>query len=160
MGGKGLRHIKFILLMSQRDDAAIQVANNFLVNGYIIGELDRTSVTKSILKALEEGNTGKTLSRCRVAHIREREIDLIIVPFDKGFGDKSRDEQKLAIEAVQTAATQSNLNGMIVPVWDMGDGRMGFIAPENCHPILSGMTLELVRVNLNRELDVFSGLRD
>lgn len=159
-GGKSQRHIPFILFMSRKDDAAIKIANSFHVNDYIFGELNRTSVTESVLKVLGESKAQKSLSRCRVAHIRERGVDLIIVPFDKGFGDKPRDEQLKAREAVQTAATQSNLSGTIVPVWNKGDGRMGFIAAENYHSILSNMTLEFVRANLNRELDVFTGLRD
>ena len=51
-GSHALNDIKFILMMKEKDDAIIQVANSYRVNGVIFGALDRTTMTQSVVNAL------------------------------------------------------------------------------------------------------------
>lgn len=88
----------------------------------------------------------------KVAHLREQGVDLIIVPLDPSFAGRKREEQDSAIRDLQMSATLAGLNGDVVPVWDSGQGRMGFIAPVPYHPYFRSINLAFVEVNLNREI--------
>jgi len=90
----------------------------------------------------------------RVAHIREQNVDLIIVPLDKSFGQQQPSQQQAGIEALRMSATLAGLGGEVVPVWEVDGGRMSFIAPKSYHPYFASITLEFVFANLNRELYV------
>jgi hypothetical protein len=88
----------------------------------------------------------------KVAHLREQGVDLIIVPVDPSFAGQSREQQDGAIRDLQMSATLAGLKGDLVPVWDGGDGRMGFVAPVPYHPYFRSITLAFVQANLNREI--------
>jgi hypothetical protein len=92
--------------------------------------------------------------KLRVAHIHEQGVDLIIVPLDKSFGTQTPQQQQAGIEQMRMSATLAGLAGDVIPVWDLGDGRMSFIAPKNYHPYFTSINLEFVFANLNSELYV------
>ena len=92
------------------------------------------------------------MPRVKVAHVREKGVDLIIVPLDISFGDKPREEQYQAIDELRRTTYQAGLNGDVVPVWDSGAGCMSFIAPEAHHPFFNSINLQQVYQNLNRVL--------
>jgi len=92
------------------------------------------------------------MPRFEIAHIRERGIDLIIIPLADSFRFKNQSEQHNIINELQTRASSADLAGTVVPVWDNGGGRMGFIAPQNYHPYFKSINLQFVASNINREL--------
>jgi hypothetical protein len=92
------------------------------------------------------------MPRFKVAHIREQGVDLIIVPLESKFGNLTQAEQNATIQDLQAHASAANLAGTVVPVWDAGSGRMGFIAPQQWHPFFNGINLIWVSANLTREL--------
>jgi len=51
-----------------------------------------------------------------IAHIREQDIDIIIVPLQKSFGNKSDRDQQTMISEFQAGAEGAGLAGTIVPV--------------------------------------------
>lgn len=92
------------------------------------------------------------MERFKVAHIREQGQDIIIISVASSFGFKSNTEQNQLRAALQVCASTAGLAGMVVPVWDTGGGRMGFLAPAQWRSYFSGMTLSFVAININREL--------
>lgn len=92
------------------------------------------------------------MPRFQVAHIREQGIDLIVIPLEKSFGNKTSDDQFSAIAELQARASSAGLAGKVVPVWDAGGGRMAYIAPPNWHPFFKSINLAFVATNINREL--------
>ena len=88
----------------------------------------------------------------KIAHIREQGVDLIIVPLESVFGQKSKSDQDLAIAELQARATEAGLRGAVVAVWDSGGGRMAFIAPPKWHPFFKSIDLSFVAANINRSL--------
>jgi hypothetical protein len=94
------------------------------------------------------------MTKLRVAHIQEQGVDLIIVPLDVSFGNQAPAAQQSAIETLRMSATLAGLNGDVIPVWDMGDGRMAFLCHKNYHPYFRSINLEFVYANLNKELYV------
>ena len=88
----------------------------------------------------------------KVAHMRKQGQDMIVVPLDSNFGHKPSSEQASAISAIQMRARSAGLAGKVVPVWDNGNGRMAFIAPQPWHPFFCSINLRFVAANLNREL--------
>jgi hypothetical protein len=74
------------------------------------------------------------MPKYKVAHIKEQGQDMIIVPVDSSFGNKSQEEQNEITFMLQKCATSAGLAGTVVPVWDKGGGRMAFLAPEPWHP--------------------------
>jgi len=87
-----------------------------------------------------------------VAHIREQGIDLIIVLVDSSFGLRTPREQQEIVTLLQECATKAGLAGTVIPVWDAGAGRMGFLAPPNWHSFFSSIDLTFVVANINRKL--------
>ncbi len=96
----------------------------------------------------------KTQTKLRAAHIREQNVDLIIVPLDKSFGGQTPEQQQAGIEAIRMSATLAGLAGEVIPVWELSDGRMSFIAPKPYHPYFQSITLAFVFANLNQDLYV------
>lgn len=92
------------------------------------------------------------MPRYEVAHIREQEVDLIIIPLKSSFKYKNKTDQYSIISELQSKASDAGLAGTVVPVWDNGGGQMGFIAPRNWHPFFKSINLEFVAYNINREL--------
>jgi hypothetical protein len=87
-----------------------------------------------------------------VAHIREQGQDIIIVVVDRSFGSKTNSQQNLVKADLQRCATTAGLAGTLVPVWDAGGGRMGFLAPTQWHAFFRSLTLGHVAANINRRL--------
>lgn len=92
------------------------------------------------------------MPRFKIAHIREQGIDLIIIPLDDSFRFKNNTDQHSMIYEFEMRASNAGLAGTVVPVWDDGNGRMGFIAHPNWHPFFKSIDLQFVRANINREL--------
>ena len=92
------------------------------------------------------------MARFKVAHIREQGVDLIIVPLDSAFGNKTSNDQSSIIADLQSNATGAGLAGTVVPVWDAGGGRMKFIAPPNWHAFFRTTNLQWVAANINKEI--------
>ncbi|MGA9040733.1 MAG: hypothetical protein WB421_09380 [Terriglobales bacterium] len=88
----------------------------------------------------------------KVAHVREQGQDMVIVPLDSGFGRKMSSEQQAIAAELQLRSRSAGLAGRVVPVWDNGGGRMGFVAPRNWHAFFAGLSLGWVFTNINREL--------
>lgn len=92
------------------------------------------------------------MPRFKVAHVREQGQNMIIVPLDSVFGKRiGRDQQSIASE-LQVRSRSAGLAGRVVPVWDEGDGRMGFFAPQNWHAFFASINLRWVFANINREI--------
>lgn len=87
----------------------------------------------------------------RIAHINHQSVDLIIVPLESSFGNRTEQEQHAAIQELQGHAIGANLHGTVVPVWDSGHG-MAFIAPRNWHTFFQSINLQWVAANLNKQL--------
>jgi hypothetical protein len=92
------------------------------------------------------------MPRFKVAHIKKDGVDLIIIPLESSFGHKSDSDQREIITNLQLHARSAGLAGTVVPVWDGGGGRMGFIAPRNWHPFFTSINLAYVWANVSREI--------
>jgi hypothetical protein len=87
-----------------------------------------------------------------VAHLREQGQDIIIVLVDRSFGNKTESEQNQITTGLQICARSAGLAGTVVPVWDSGGGRMGFLAPRPWHQFFKGLSLRDIAANINRKL--------
>lgn len=92
------------------------------------------------------------MPKFKVAHIRQQDIDLIIIPLDEAFKFKNEDDQQKVMIELQLRASKAGLAGTVVPVWDDGNGHMGFIAPSNWHPFFISIDMKFVAANINNEL--------
>jgi hypothetical protein len=93
------------------------------------------------------------MSSYDVAHIREQGADLIIIPLDASFRTRTSTQQEETQGYLQECATSAGLAGVVVPVWDSGGGRMGFLAPTNWHAFLRTLSLSYVTANINRRIN-------
>ena len=87
----------------------------------------------------------------KVAHLREQGNDMIIVPLDPAFGNKTTADQREIIEDLQRHASSAGLRGRVVPVWESGRS-MYFIAPDQWRAFFRSISLQFVWANVNREL--------
>lgn len=87
-----------------------------------------------------------------LAHIQQQGVDLIIIPLDSSFGQRSNADQNAIVAALQACARSAGLRGVVVPVWNAGGGRMGFLAQRNWHAFFSSINLAFVAQNINRRL--------
>ena len=88
----------------------------------------------------------------KVAHLRQQGVDLVIAPLSSDFGHKTQNDQQEIVSEIQLRSRSAGLAGTVVPVWDTGGGRMGFMAPNNCHPFFRSLNLRTIWANVNREL--------
>ncbi len=88
----------------------------------------------------------------KVAHVMVQGVSIIIVPVAPPFLLQERSEQDAVVAELQKRATAGGIQGNVVPVWDMGGGRMGFRAPMNQHPFFKQINLEFVKSKINKEL--------
>lgn len=89
-----------------------------------------------------------------VAHLREQGQNMIIVVVSPRFGNSGASEQDRICRQLQIAASSAGLAGTVVPVWDSGGGRMGFLAPRPWHSYFRSLSLHTVAMNINRSLTV------
>ena len=94
----------------------------------------------------------RSMPRFKVAHLRQQGQDMVIVPLDSSFGRKMEQEKAEIVEELQMRSSAAGLRGTVVPVWDAGGGRMGFIAPRPWHPFFSSLNLFAVQRNINKEI--------
>ncbi|HEX9728609.1 MAG TPA: hypothetical protein VGA37_08900 [Gemmatimonadales bacterium] len=94
------------------------------------------------------------MTTLEIAHIREQGQEMIIVPLDRTFASKSPGQREMVLRALQFSAAAARLAGTVVPVWDAGGGRMGFIAPRPWHPFFGSLDLRRVQAILNRRLTI------
>jgi hypothetical protein len=87
-----------------------------------------------------------------VAHIRQQGQDIIVIPLESSFGNRISSDQRATILELQMRSRAAGLAGTVVPVWDAGSGRMGFIAPQQWHPYFQSISLQFVAANINRSL--------
>jgi hypothetical protein len=92
------------------------------------------------------------MPRYKVAHIKEQGVDLIITPMDSSFGRLSNSEQNAQKDELQIRANAAGLKGTLVPVWDAGGSRMGFLAPNGYRPFFSSISLNQVHASINGEV--------
>lgn len=92
------------------------------------------------------------MPRYKVAHLNQQGVDLIIIPLESSFGAQGQQAQNAELNLLQMKANGAGLKGTVVPVWDNGGGRMGFLAPQNFHPYFQSVNLSFVMGNLNREI--------
>jgi len=91
------------------------------------------------------------MPRYDLAHIREQEIDLIIIPLNSSFGHRTQAEQQEIVGELQLRANAAGLKGSVVPVWE-SLGRMAFLAPSRWHPFFQSISLQFVHANLNKNI--------
>ncbi|SIQ30645.1 hypothetical protein [Halanaerobium kushneri] len=92
------------------------------------------------------------MPRYKVAHIKEQGVDLIIIPLSDSFRFKSNKDKNQITNELQMRASNAGLAGTVVPVWNAGAGRMGFLAPRNWQFFFKSINLQYVYANLNREI--------
>lgn len=93
------------------------------------------------------------MSQFKIAHIREQGINLIIIPLESDFENKSNDAQQEIIDSLQLAASSAGLAGTVVPVWRTGR-QHSFIAPNRWHPFFRSLSWNQIISNLNKVLTI------
>jgi hypothetical protein len=88
----------------------------------------------------------------KVAHVRERGVDVVILPLESSFGRKMTQDPNAIRSDLQRHSESAGLADGVVPVWDAGSGRMGFLAPYNQQSFFKSINLQWVARNINREL--------
>lgn len=96
----------------------------------------------------------QNVMKYKLAHVRIKGADLIIIPLDSSFAEKRSEEKSEVFNMFQRYATGANLKGMVVLVWDCGGGKMAYLGAKQAHPYLHGLNLPTVNKNLNKELAV------
>ena len=92
------------------------------------------------------------MAEFRIAHLREQGQDMIIIPLDRDYGQKTDAQQNDIRYSLQVCARGAGLAGTVVPVWDAGGGRMGFLAPHQWRNYFSSINLRIVSQSLNKVL--------
>lgn len=91
----------------------------------------------------------------QVVHIKQNGVDLVIVVVNSAFGTQSLQQQNEVIANLQICASNAGLLGTVVPVWDKGNDRMGFIAPPAWYAFFRDLTSQFVSQNINRSLTCY-----
>ncbi|NQV29534.1 MAG: hypothetical protein HQ508_01485 [Candidatus Marinimicrobia bacterium] len=87
-----------------------------------------------------------------VAHFQEQGQQVIVVFVASSFGHETSTGQNHICSNLQSYARAAGLAGTVVPVWDAGGGRMGFLAPQQWRGFFSGLSLSALSANVNKKL--------
>lgn len=87
----------------------------------------------------------------KIAHLKEQGQDLVIIPLEPDFANKSANDQLKVRNALQICATSAKLAGRVAVVWHDG-GQFRFLAPPEWQPFFQSITWEFIAANLNKEL--------
>jgi hypothetical protein len=87
----------------------------------------------------------------KIAHIRQQEQDMVIVPLTPEFEHKTPTEKRSAIDELQVRSQAAGLAGTVVPAW-LYQNRVHFIAPEPWHPFFQSLTWNQILASVNKEL--------
>lgn len=90
------------------------------------------------------------MNKFDVAHIRQQGQDIIIIPLDRAFGNRSDREQSEIYYALEMAVRTAGLRGRVVAVWNVGSGRMAFRAPQEWSRFCQSLSWPFVARNINR----------
>lgn len=87
----------------------------------------------------------------KVAHINEQGQNMIIVPLDSSFDNKSSFEQDGIMGELEDRAHAAGMAGTVVAVWQMG-GQMRFKAPRPWHPFFRSIGMNQILSSINKNL--------
>jgi hypothetical protein len=88
----------------------------------------------------------------KIAHIEEKGVNIIIIPLESSFGNKTKKQQDQIIDALQNCAKSAGLAGTVVPVWETGINHR-FIAPPRWHPFFKTLSWDAILGKINKELN-------
>ena len=88
----------------------------------------------------------------KVAHFKEQGQQVIAVLVSSSFGCKSSADQNEICGQLQSCARSAGLAGTVVPVWDAGGRRMGFLAPHQWQSFFRSISLAQIAASVNRNL--------
>ena len=91
------------------------------------------------------------MAEYKIAHIKERGQDMIIVPLDSQFHSRTAQDKESFRLALGRCAANANLKGTVCLVWPYG-GRLYSISPPPWHPFFKGLTMEAVSRSINKKL--------
>jgi hypothetical protein len=91
------------------------------------------------------------MAQIKIAHIKEQGRDLIIIPLDSSFHDKTPSQREATRKALQTCVCDANLEGAVVLVWRSGHNQY-FIAPDQWHEYLRHLSWHAIISRLNKTL--------
>jgi hypothetical protein len=91
------------------------------------------------------------MASIKVAHIREQGQDMILVPLDSNFGNRTEYDKSKTLDELQVKASAAGLRGRIVLLWPNGRGH-AFMGPRPWHPFLSGLPIEAVMSRVNKQI--------
>ena len=92
------------------------------------------------------------MAKYKFAHINEQGQNMIIVPVDASFGNKSSSIQQEFVAAFEAAVNRAGLAGHAVAIWKSGN-RIGFVAPPKWHPFFKSPGIwERVCASINKEI--------
>ncbi len=87
----------------------------------------------------------------QIAHIKEQNQDLIIVPISPSIDYKTQQQKDKIQQTIQTCALSAGLFGTVCLVWKSRN-RFNFIAPPQWHSYFKGLNMPYVRSKLNKTL--------
>lgn len=87
-----------------------------------------------------------------IAHIREQGQDIIVVVVKSNFKHMPSADQEAFCVSLTQCARSAGLAGTVVPVWEDGGGRLGFLAPQPWHPFFKSLTPIDLAASINKKL--------
>lgn len=97
---------------------------------------------------------GNKMAKYKIAHISEQGQQMIIVPLDSTFHNRTQQAKSEFMEAFQIAATSAGLAGSVALIWKSGS-MVNFMAPKPWHPFFRGQGIyQRIMASTNKELTI------
>ena len=87
----------------------------------------------------------------KIAHIQEQGQDMIIIPLDSTFENKTGSDQREIIASLQAYALSAGLAGTVVVAWRTGSSHK-FISPDKWQPFFKTLPWNVIVGSLNKTL--------
>ena len=91
----------------------------------------------------------------KVAQFKHNNSDYVLIVVAPAFGNKNAQQQYADTAVLTRCARKAGMKGTVVPVWDAGAGRMGFLAEPVHHPFLQGLNIGFVHSHISATLSCY-----
>jgi len=91
----------------------------------------------------------------KVSQLKHNNFDYVLIVVAPAFGNKNPQQQQLDTVVLQRCARRAGMKGIVVPVWDAGGGRMGFLAEPVHHKFLQSLNTAFLESHITATLSCY-----
>lgn len=98
---------------------------------------------------------GTSMASYKVSQLKHNNFDYVLIVVAPAFAKKNPQQQQIDTVVLQRCASRAGMKGILVPVWDAGGGRMGFLAEPVHHKFLQSLNTAFLESHITATLSCY-----